>query len=509
MPTYVTNTWNYHPSSSQNPYVIMFAPNSFNSTCNIFFLQISLLAFPIPPEHIAAINRAVGILPPASIAAVFTTSLLFETGSPSLPTTSSPEGIQTFGGNAAAAHNLMGNDDIFVEYERLRASVRHAIITTTPDTAPSTATFQSPAASDRYNVNASRFVDVHVPRMEPGDPATRRRGDNDEDEEDEESDRCSTRGAGLVVTAMPHASGLQQEQSTHYNHDVDKSQLDNLKSESMSGHPTIDKANQHEGDVSRELVDSTLETEADDVSKRGGAFDRRSLGEESERGIPPPSSLDLKWPPSRVSKLSPLPLLVFDVQTFWALGELDEQFMFQGGIADWIDRTSPWNTESEESDTVGGVWDNIAKHRYQCCCQRQAMSQEMADESPVRSASCRVRGARHIEVKEWGHQYIRHWNGETQHGVIDQTGGAEKDAEYLGRRARYSPTVHGENEKSDPWTAIPPGGSLENLVKADVDLYFLRWLLLPRDDRRIIGEGTSLCRAEAMSSFECLNAKER
>lgn len=166
-----------------------------------------------------------------------------------------------------------------------------------------------------------------------------------------------------------------------------------------------------------------------------------------------PSTVERHMPGKRLSQAASLPLLVFDVETFRALGELDERFSFQGGIAEWISRAELRIMGlGKENAAIGGI----------CCDQHSPRRRKPPGR--MRAASCRATctgscfdgAVQHVHEREWGRRFLRSWPGEGASTADDS-------------QASEDVTI-------DQFTRLSPA-SLEALIQADADLFFLPFLL--------------------------------
>lgn len=187
---------------------------------------------------------------------------------------------------------------------------------------------------------------------------------------------------------------------------------------------------------------------------------------------PPPAERQV---PFRLSMAAPLPLLVFDTETFSALGELDERFSFQGGVAEWISRARLGNMGQGTEDSVIGDL---------CCDQlslrRQGPPRKMSEAThscATPKGTCFDGAVQHVHEHVWGRRFVRSW-------PEDDTNTAENAPPKGSRNERAS-----EHEVIiDKWNRLAPG-SLEALVQADADLFFLPYLLSwpSPGDTRLVG----------------------
>lgn len=191
----------------------------------------------------------------------------------------------------------------------------------------------------------------------------------------------------------------------------------------------------------------------------------------STTGRPPPLPRQRQAPAARLSNVVPLPLLVFDTQTFLALGELDERFAFQGGIAEWISRA-----KFARSDDAVGIDVDVAG----CCCDA---SPYRHCRSPRRKRAAVDRGigtvseglVPHVHDSSWGDRFVRPWpESDIQSRCPNDGVRSSRIGEQVFRSqgARTS-----EDIIIDQWTRLPPA-KLEALVQADADLFFLPLMML-------------------------------
>lgn len=223
---------------------------------------------------------------------------------------------------------------------------------------------------------------------------------------------------------------------------------------------------------------------------------------------PPPPSPSKKPPTVRLSQMAFMPLLVFDQETFFNLGKLDERFAFQGGIAEWISRAKM----SDHSQIINQTSTSAGDRLCLACGQRRLESEKGAvkvveglrppfSDSPVT----------HVHECGWSKRFIRSWSDKNVRGGsnIWPRGSTRKkgdphehyphvsrmhnsgDRSELGENACQREGIgqggscrtkeagdHGWDGKVvlDHKTRLRPD-TLEALVQADADMFFLPLLL--------------------------------
>lgn len=178
---------------------------------------------------------------------------------------------------------------------------------------------------------------------------------------------------------------------------------------------------------------------------------------------PTPPSAERQGSATRLSKAAPLPLLVFDTETLVTLGELDERYSFQGGIAEWISRAELGTVGQGDETTVGGVCCNQLFSRCQGSPKKRRAGSNRA--SSTGSPGSPFDGAvQHVHEPEWGRRFARTWpeDGASVADCHHSTGARDDQAS--------------EEVIVDQWDRLSPA-SLEALVQADADLFFLPFLL--------------------------------
>ena len=238
-----------------------------------------------------------------------------------------------------------------------------------------------------------------------------------------------------------------------------------------------------------------------------------SRGEEEGEGRDRQEGAEDPQPPRAIIRdAAPFPLLVFDTEALSALGELDERFAFQGGVAEWISRARLGSIDQ------GGIVS--AEMDGSCCFDASTrrhrgspggVGSEMDRDNPTgRACSDGTTVVKHVHAGEWGGRFVGLWpdesvrpsrgsSAETEKpdargpGVDwifsddGQRGGVEKrvfepgeaaDRDEIGHpRNLGDPRTASEEVTVDQWTRLP-GAELEALVQADADLFFLPLLLL-------------------------------
>ncbi|CAM9498628.1 unnamed protein product [Ectocarpus fasciculatus] len=431
----------------------------------------------------SAINRAMGTASGNSVVAVLSTSsLLLPTiaNEPPAPSTLNREDIR------GSVNNDIGNggvaSDIFVAYERLTSRATtlpprkglNATISGTPS--PGGDTGESDIRDDgrekRAGTEGARY---------------------DEYGRVHHHSNIGDKGKGLLVTAS-----LSRKRRRVHDQDVPTA----ADEDGARGVPTVEEEVKH----------------AQDWSEEANALGRAYSTAGSLRAPSPPRQpLGM-----RLSDVAPLPLLVFDTETFFALGELDERFSFQGGIAEWISRAKLGSVD-------GGTRTNTDSNYYdgQAFCRRRhrptARTHAAKGGGDSTGYSCSDGAVRHVHDYDWGIQYIVSWpeddtgfdeakdsRGSTTDQFLKDAGNASGDALSNGvqrvgdekntllgqgggedglRRRDGFEDLHASDEVIiDQWHGLSPA-KLEALVQADADLFFLPMLLWePSSERAPHGE---------------------
>lgn len=221
-------------------------------------------------------------------------------------------------------------------------------------------------------------------------------------------------------------------------------------------------------------------------------------------GRPPPTPAQGQAPTERLSTAVSFPLLVFDTQTFLALGELDERFAFQGGIADWISRAN-----MASSDQGVGINADVAGCSCDASPYRHCRSPRRASTSRGTEtvSSCSYGAVMHVHERGWGKRFVRQWpecdvqptcptseepvpggsspNLNRHRDEVRSSRDVERALRLQGadgngfyRRRDFEDSRTREDIIIDQRT-IMPLAELEVLVQADADLFFLPLLLSP------------------------------
>lgn len=224
-----------------------------------------------------------------------------------------------------------------------------------------------------------------------------------------------------------------------------------------------------------------------------------------EKGVP--------YEATRLSDVAPLPLLVFDAETLLALGEFDERFAFQGGIAEWISRAESCSGDGDQggSTSAGACCRGASSSRRRRRCGSFDNNCPAAGSGDPRgSPPCSDGIVRHVHAREWGGRFVGSWPGDDvgarrSRGSTGERGAPPEDTRCPGvdcpeegglnggaGTAEERPRSIGESPASegvtiDPWNRLSPA-RLESLVQADADLFFLPLLLEPS-----VGEAMRLC----------------
>lgn len=276
------------------------------------------------------------------------------------------------------------------------------------------------------------------------------------------------------------------------------------------------------------------QTDATGVGSAGNESRGKTQSRPQSSSVPTQTALSL-------SDIAPLPLLVFDSETFSALGELNEGFFFQGGVAEWISRARPWGRRGDMSEIESSC--SWSWHRRLNLSVRPIG----ANGEPL-TLHGRDGDVCHMHKREWARQLVRARTATREEreqlrvdvGLVgeldtktyfDDAGGRDSNAEprisgthnanssggQNGKRKKG--VVHTEvlnerpgrqsNRRSASWE-LPEGGAamdqwsrlpaakLQALVQADADLFFLPLLLLQLST----GE-TKFTRADVFHSMGC------
>lgn len=281
-------------------------------------------------------------------------------------------------------------------------------------------------------------------------------------------------------------------------------------------HPNDDGGNESEGLLITVLPSHLTAPGGEDAGSSRQAQGGRgaSSGEEDGQGRDRHGGAteDPQPPPStRLGDAAPLPLLVFDTETLSALGELDERFAFQGGVAEWISRA----TRLSRIDQGGVV---STETGTSCCCNASPRRcrgspagekrSKTGSDDPTGPPCSDGTAVQHVHAREWGKRFVGLWpdesarplrspldepdarrsgvdwhsGGDGQRGKIMEKQafgpGAVADADEIGQPINSGdPRTTSAGVMVDQWTQLPPA-KLEALVQADADLFFLPLLLL-------------------------------
>lgn len=406
----------------------------------------------------AAINRALKTIPKNSIVAVLSTSiLLLRATTSTLATATSKVDAENLAGYGGDTDSGGAPDNVFVAYERIQSS----------------------------------------PGMR-GDDTAHVWGQNSNHGKVGGKDSSAAKFRGLLVTS----SALRVKAERHNPDD-------------LNGY-------QHRDGVDAEIL---VEGEGDGSANKLPATNRRietaRVQETKEAAVDPPlSTLRQQQGTLSLSDVAPIPLLLFDVETFFILGELDEGFTFQGGVAEWMTRAHPRS---------GG--ENIADATVPPCSRQRHLIEDRDD--PPRLLGAR-RIVRHVHEREWDNWFLRskppnhNGNSHVSAGSVATAhvrpavptydanisaepgtfppgdssvnqgagrvwrGGTEKIESQRQHNTESSTQPNDDNKmleqetKIDRWSSLP-SGRLHALVQADVDLFYLPLLLsLPLGEKNAV-----------------------
>lgn len=212
-------------------------------------------------------------------------------------------------------------------------------------------------------------------------------------------------------------------------------------------------------------------------------------------GRRPPTAKRRQAPAARLSNAAPFPLLVFDTQTFLALGELDERFAFQGGIADWISRAKLKRSNHGvgiDPDVAGRCCD-ASPYRHRTTPRKRRAA---ADRRTVTLSRCSDGSVPHVHDSSWSKNFVRPWpdsdfrlrcptseeddrpdGGVRNSEIREQAFRSQADDDRFGERQGVSNARTSEDIILDQWTRLSLA-KLEGMVQADADLFFLPLLML-------------------------------
>lgn len=423
----------------------------------MFFLLQNLSLFPCPGHSRAAVNRAVETVPGNSLIAVLSTSALLLPASAadaSAPVPSMRTAAKEAGSTANGVGSQGSASDIFVAFEQARSSISARSSWTSPGEGK-----REPGAGDAAK------------RRQPGADGTR----YDQYGHVRRPHDAGDASGGLLITVLPsHVAAVGERERVSHRSRGDRAR--------PSGEGHGNGQGNHEG----------------------GA-------EEKERAHLEPGTLRGRG----LSDAAPLPLLVFDSETFSALGELDERFAFQGGVAEWISRARLGGIDESGSISAGirGACCSCDDSPGRCRRSTERTRPEVGPDAPPGPPRCSdgTTAVPHIHAHGWGRRFVGLWSDESvrpPEGSSVETGkpdarrpgvrwlnGDDDDDDRkreIGKRAFGAGEAAGGGEVAHPsnsgdrradegfmvdqWTRLPPA-RLEALVQADADLFFLPLLL--------------------------------
>lgn len=189
------------------------------------------------------------------------------------------------------------------------------------------------------------------------------------------------------------------------------------------------------------------------VAHSAEGVDAENVGEELSPGSRSP----------RLSERAPVPLLVFDTDTFRALGELDQRFLYQGGVAEWVSRARPW-----QSDDPTGSVNDVDGRRHDCAISptsrgpgfRQSRREDIGGVSLTQRVSdcAGIRGGAVVYVHErnWAKRHTR------KRRVLRE------------KRERQNDDDAGARDDGDKYTARPSRNTLFHPLNGDIDVIAAR-----------------------------------
>lgn len=256
------------------------------------------------------------------------------------------------------------------------------------------------------------------------------------------------------------------------------------------------------------------QTDATGVGSAGSESRGNTQSKSQSSSVPTQTALSL-------SDAAPLPLLVFDSETFSALGELNEGFFFQGGVAEWISRARPWGGRGDMSEIESSCsWsrhrrlnlsgrpigandepstlhsnDGGVCHMHKRECVRQFIRARTATREEREQLRVDVGLAGELDTKTYfddtrgrdsnaeprisgthNASTIDSQNGKKKKGVVHTEVLNEPPGRQSNRRSVSWELPDGE-AAMDQWSRLP-AAKLQALVQADADLFFLPLLLL-------------------------------
>ncbi|CAM9157458.1 unnamed protein product [Hapterophycus canaliculatus] len=419
----------------------------------------------------SAINRAMNAVPEHSVVAVLSTSATFLPSGTADLSTWEDMATEDVNGDANSNYNGgSGSTDVFVAYERLKSNLSLA----------STTAFEG--------IHKQPWLQQEVTggfcSRECGDhaSASSRGMSHDKHGNIRLPSKTCTHVSGLLVTARP--ARLQ----------VDRQGDDADDAPTLSNERVSVKAGAFQEEKVHHVQDPGKNPEANDWAS-------------SIAGPSPPPSLSSpdKLPVMRLGQMASLPLLVFDKETYFNLGKLDERFAFQGGIAEWISRAKMTDRSQIISGTSSGTGG--------CPCPAflQRRSESVKGAAKGTGLSILNSSVRHLHEDEWSKRFVRYWSDE---GIrADDDVQPSNSTAGKGVPLRNCPQVGRVRDDGQEWgvhenvhehEGIVTGGlcrmedagnyrrdanivldqrnrlspeKLEALVQADADMYFLPLLL--------------------------------
>lgn len=392
----------------------------------------------------AAINRAMKAVKGNTIVAVLSTWALL--GNPG-HRDAVIDGREAEHARAGSTGDEDGSnaDDIFVAYERLHSSA-------SPARSGRTGTCSSMPWTEA--MRTSRLSDDHVGVYKESEYA---RGESDNDHV----------VPNILVTISPTPLAQEARQQE--------------REESFAHGQYGDTHHTGEGSTETNQGKVSDETRMNNVVPGQEMHPKYALGREGEGApthcgssrqvpqMPPP-------PHRRVARLADIarfPLLVFDTATFFALGELDEGFAFQGGIAEWISRAKPWHgyegsgvgsdarSSSDTAEADNTLYQHRRRHRS---IRRMCSTNEDIEASPeFLSGDDTNTVVQHLTGPEWGAHLVHAWqdlkDGKREDsGSIEESSASSESSESSSEpcRASMSDIDHAQrSENSSGMLGIP------------------------------------------------------
>lgn len=183
---------------------------------------------------------------------------------------------------------------------------------------------------------------------------------------------------------------------------------------------------------------------------------------------------------SRLRDIAPMPLLVFDTDTFSALGTLDERFMFGGTVAEWVTRASvrftiTLSTNDTYSNSSGDSHipecarcplapidnndhntDRRRRRKRRKTIQDTGYEwYDIEDLTPLGISQKTAQGEEEgpvvcVHRSEWGRRFLRPWTVESYCGDQEQPSTTKRDVKDDGHdSAMSSPAIRAKAETAD------------------------------------------------------------